>query len=73
MDEFQQIVDKSMMDAPIPGESLTTSPDSPRPWETAPEFVDYECPLRRVKGETKSFSCVSSPPLGLGKRMIGSR
>lgn len=29
-----------MMNAPIPGESLTRSPDQKMPWETPPQYVD---------------------------------
>ena len=28
--------------APIPGESLTTSPDTPRAWERPPRYTDQE-------------------------------
>ena len=32
----------NMFDAPIPGQSLTQSPDTPLPYETPPEFVNVE-------------------------------
>jgi hypothetical protein len=31
-----------MFDAPIPGQSLTQSPDTPLPYETPPEFTNVE-------------------------------
>lgn len=31
-----------VMDAPIPGESLTANPDNPMPWETPPEYTSVE-------------------------------
>lgn len=31
-----------LMDAPIPGESLTAPPDSPAPYESPPEFTNYD-------------------------------
>lgn len=31
-----------MFDAPIPGQSLTNSPDNPYPFERPPEFVDLQ-------------------------------
>ena len=44
-------------DAPIPGESLTASPDAPKPWERPPEFTDVneaikETFLQMTEGET---------------------
>lgn len=35
-------INNIMMDAPIPGESLTSSPEKKQPWERAPEFTNYE-------------------------------
>lgn len=29
-------------DAPIPGEGLTSNPDSPQSWERPPEYTDYD-------------------------------
>ena len=34
--------------APIPGESLTASPDTPKSWERPPEFTDQEEAMRAV-------------------------
>jgi len=34
--------------APIPGESLTASPDTPTAWERPPEFTDQEDAMRAV-------------------------
>lgn len=34
--------------APIPGESLTASPDTPTTWERPPEFTDQEDAMRAV-------------------------
>ena len=34
--------------APIPGESLTASPDTPTAWERPPEFTDQEEAMRAV-------------------------
>jgi hypothetical protein len=34
--------------APIPGESLTSSPDTPTAWERPPEFTDQEEAMRAV-------------------------
>lgn len=31
-----------LLDAPIPGESLTQDPDNKQPWETAPEYTKLE-------------------------------
>ncbi len=33
---------KNMFDAPIPGESLTSDPENPAPYETAPEYTDVK-------------------------------
>ncbi len=35
-------VDVRQFDAPIPGESLTSSPESPWPWEKPPQYTDEE-------------------------------
>jgi len=34
--------------APIPGESLTASPDTPKAWERPPEYTDEEDAMRAV-------------------------
>ena len=34
------------LNRPIPGQGLTNDPDSPYPWEKAPEFVDLDESLR---------------------------
>ena len=34
--------------APIPGESLTASPDTPTAWERPPEYTDQEEAMRAV-------------------------
>ena len=34
--------------APVPGESLTASPDTPTAWERPPEFTDQEDAMRAV-------------------------
>ena len=34
--------------APIPGESLTSSPDAPKAWERPPEYTDQEEAMRAV-------------------------
>ena len=34
--------------APIPGESLTSSPDTPTAWERPPQFTDQEEAMRAV-------------------------
>ena len=34
--------------APVPGESLTASPDTPTAWERPPEFTDQEEAMRAV-------------------------
>jgi len=31
-----------MLDPPVPGQSLTNDPDNPMPFETAPEFTNYD-------------------------------
>lgn len=38
----QEQIDRAMLDAPVPGMSLTNSPDTPMPFETPPEIVNYE-------------------------------
>lgn len=35
-------VDRAMLDSPIPGQSLANSPDTPMPFETPPEYTNYE-------------------------------
>jgi hypothetical protein len=36
---------------PIPGQSLTNSPDEPRPFETAPEYTNFKKALDYIVGE----------------------
>ena len=36
---------------PIPGQSLTNSPDEPRPFETAPEYTNFKEALDYIVGE----------------------
>lgn len=38
----EQIPSEILFDGPVPGESLTSSPDSPAPYERPPEFTDYD-------------------------------
>lgn len=42
MAQYDEATLKNMFDAPIPGESLTTNPDEPQPYETPPEYTDLE-------------------------------
>ena len=41
--------------APIPGESLTASPDTPKAWERPPEYTDQDDAMRAVYLELTKF------------------
>ena len=41
--------------APIPGESLTASPDTPKAWERPPEYTDQDEAMRAVYLEMTKF------------------
>jgi hypothetical protein len=41
--------------APIPGESLTASPETPRAWERPPEYTDQDEAMRAVYLEMTKF------------------
>jgi hypothetical protein len=41
--------------APVPGESLTASPDTPKAWERPPEYTDQDEAMRAVYLEMTKF------------------
>ncbi len=41
-DEMYNEVGVDVFDAPVPGESLTADPNSPKPWEQPPQFTEQE-------------------------------
>ena len=42
MEEINPKDAAALLDAPIPGEGLTTDPENPRSWETPPDYVNVE-------------------------------
>ena len=42
MDELNAEQQASLLDGPVPGESLTADPENPNAWETAPDYSELE-------------------------------
>lgn len=46
--ENEDFMNIDMFDTPIPGESLTNDPSTPKPWEQPPEFTDVDEAIKEI-------------------------